>query len=324
MTLQLGTVAPVAVRTLWPNEAHDFTPWLADQLPQLAEALGLDGLELVEREAAIGSFSLDLLARETGTGRRVVIENQFGSTDHDHLGKLLTYAAGTDAHLIIWLAETLRDEHREALEWLNRHTDAETQFFAVSVEAFRVDDSRPAIRFVAHVQPNEWQRQTRALGGGASLTGRAQRYREFFQRLIDELRETHRFGRARAAQPQSWYAFSSGMSDVRYVASFAQQACIKADVYIGSNDREWNKAMFDALKTDSALIEAEFGGTLSWERLDHRSASRIVAVRAGSIDDSNDELAEHHRWFVATLLKLRQVFGRRLPVVANQIETTAT
>lgn len=321
MLTELGSLSPVPVRSIWPNEAHDFTPWLADQLPQLAEALELEGLELIEREAAVGAFSLDLLAREASTGKRVVIENQFGNTDHDHLGKLLTYAAGTDANLVIWLTESLRDEHREALEWLNRHTDAETQFFAVTVEAIRIDNSRPAIRFVVQVQPNEWQRQTRNIGKHEGTSERSERYRVFFQRLIDELRDSYRFTKARLAQPQSWYTFSSGIGDLRYEVSFAQQGKVKAALYIGSSDSSWNKAVFDKLQKDSAQIEAEFGTPLQWERLDHRAASRIASCRTGTLGDTEETLEQIHDWFLKSLLKLKQVFEKRLPLAITEIES---
>src|ERR1700675_3039065 len=134
-----GELKPVDIRGLWPNEARDFTPWLADNIERLGAALGMD-LEVSAREADIGDFSLDLLAKDLGTGRHVVIENQFGTTNHDHLGKLITYAAGIDATAIIWLTEAVREEHRQALEWLNRRTDAEIHFFAVVVEVMRIDE----------------------------------------------------------------------------------------------------------------------------------------------------------------------------------------
>jgi len=113
-----GNIALVEVRTMWPNEARDFTPWLASNLSRLGVVLGMD-LELTKREADVGDFSLDLLARDLSTNRPVIIENQFGATNHDHFGKLITYAAGIDAAAVIWLAESIRDEHRQAIEWLN-------------------------------------------------------------------------------------------------------------------------------------------------------------------------------------------------------------
>lgn len=111
-----GEIKAVDIRESWPNEARDFTPWLAENIDRLSNALGMD-LEVTTCEADIGDFSLDLLAKDLGSGRPVVIENQFGATNHDHLGKVITYAAGVDAVAVIWLMESMRDEHRQALEW---------------------------------------------------------------------------------------------------------------------------------------------------------------------------------------------------------------
>ena len=152
--VDFGELKILDPRMVWPNEARDFTPWLAANITELGDALGMD-LEVSTTEADVGDFSLDILAKDLGTGRQVVIENQFGATDHDHLGKLLTYAAGFDAAAVIWVAEAIRDEHRQALEWLNRRTDLETHFFALIVEVFRIDNSRPTFKFKPVVSPNE-------------------------------------------------------------------------------------------------------------------------------------------------------------------------
>ena len=119
-TTDLGRLEPVDLREVWPNEESDFTPWLADQknLAILGDALGMP-LEFVAREEAVGPYSADILCRDSNDGTQVVVENQLESTDHDHLGKLLTYAAHLGARVVVWIAKSFTDQHRAALDWLN-------------------------------------------------------------------------------------------------------------------------------------------------------------------------------------------------------------
>lgn len=144
------------------SEATDFTPWLAANIDVLGQELGLS-LQVRQREYQVGRYYLDILA-EDAKGRVVIIENQFGQTNHDHLGKLLTYCAGTNAALVVWVAESLTEEHIAALEWLNENTIEGTGFFGVELELLRVDDSRLAPHFRVVVQPNEWAKRSRPAG----------------------------------------------------------------------------------------------------------------------------------------------------------------
>jgi hypothetical protein len=310
MTVSLGTLQRVDPRSVWKHEAHDFSAWLADHLDLLGETLGLE-LEVVGREVSVGDFSVDILARDLGRDRLVVIENQLEATDHSHLGQLITYAAGLEASTIIWITREFREEHRQALDWLNRG-ERPAEYFGVVLELLQVDTSLPAVHFRLVASPNDWSKQSRRTSATDELSGKRMAYQEFFQSLLDELREQHRFTNARAGQPQSWYSFASGTRGFRYGMSFARGGELRAEVSIDLGDRSQNEAAFDALAAESKAIESEFGEALRWERLDGRRGCRIACYTTGAIDDPAELHERHRQWAVQRLLKLKQVFGERL------------
>lgn len=302
----LSKIKHLGLRDIWAKEAGDFTPWLADNIKDLGEALGMD-LELQEKEADVGDFSLDLLAKDSN-GRIVVIENQLAQTDHDHLGKLLTYAAGFDATAVVWVAESIREEHRQALDWLNQRTDAKTDFFGVVVEVLQIDDSNPAVNFKLVALPNEWQKPKRSRAA-AIVSTRGEAYRNYFQPLIDELREKHRFTGARIAQPQNWYSFSSGVSYASFGAVFVSNNRVRVEVYIDYGDSESNKALYDWLYKRKDEVERLLGFPLHWDRLDEKQACRISTDRSGSIQNDDEELEQIRKWQIEKLLIFKKVFG---------------
>ncbi|MEJ2407074.1 MAG: DUF4268 domain-containing protein [Candidatus Thiodiazotropha sp.] len=317
--MKFGELKRLSPREIWKNEATEFTPWLAENVDELGKALGLE-LELKAREAGVGGFSLDLLASDLGSNRLVTIENQLESTDHDHLGKLLTYAAGFDAAIVIWVASSIRDEHRQALEWLNQKTDEETAFFGVVVEVIQIDEGKPALNFNPVVIPNEWQKVRRGTGR-ASQSAKGEAYRAFFQVLIDDLREKHRFTNARLGQAQNWYSFASGVPGfkVTYGVNFCLGNRARAEVYIDHGDGEKNKKLFDLLLAERDGVEKEFGGELSWERMDDRQASRIAVYRSGAIEDDDESLSGIRDWMIDNLLLLKKVFQSRLKRLVKRV-----
>ena len=315
--MEFGKITKLNLREIWPNEASNFTPWLADNLNALGEALGME-LELKDKEAHVGDFSLDLLARDLGTGRTVIIENQLTQTDHDHLGKLLTYAAGYNASTVIWVAESIRDEHRQSLEWLNQRTDEETQFFGVVVEVFRIDDSKPAYNFKPIVYPNEWQKLKKRQST-TNISSKGEAYRNYFQALIDELRENYKFTNAKIGQPQNWYSFSSGFTNITIGAVFAMGGKTRVELYIDVQDGEKNKTIFDKLYEQKEEIENRYGTELVWERLDDKRASRIAIYRDGAIDASEEDLADIKKWHIEHLLKFKEVFTPYLKEILKSI-----
>lgn len=313
--VELGTLVRLDPRTVWKHEAHHFTPWLAEHIADLGAALGLD-LEVVEREAGVGDFSADIVARDLGRDRLVVIENQLEATDHSHLGQTITYAAGREAGVVVWVAREFREEHRQALDWLNRGAVEGTEYFGVVLELLQIDGSRPAVNFRLVVAPNEWRRSSAAATVGEGVTERGAAYRRFFQGLIDELRERHGFTNAKIAQPQNWYEFSTGVTGLRYSASFATQGRVRAELYIDLKDADTNERVLNWLR--SVPAEQEFGEPLSWEDLPDRRACRVACYRTGSIEDSSENLEIYRTWMVERLLRFRKVFGPRLAEAARQ------
>jgi hypothetical protein len=226
-SVELGKLEQVNPRNLWLSESAHFTPWLTTNLATLGDALGLE-LELIRAESSVGPFACDIEAREISTGRKVIIENQLEQTDHGHLGQLLTYAAGLDATIIVWISPLVREEHRQAIDFLNRHTAEGLDFFAVSLEVVKIGSSLPAVVFRLVASPNAWAKTVATMTRSAPPSSRMLAYQEFFQGVIDELRTVHHFTNARIGQPLSWYSFSSGTKGLLYSASFTAQAQLRA------------------------------------------------------------------------------------------------
>lgn len=185
------------------------------------------------------------------------------------------------------------------------------------LELLRIDNSRPAHSFRLVAFPNEFRKERVRQSEGRSERGEV--YRAFFQELIDQLREEHRFTRARKGQAQSWYTFASGHAGIGYSSSFAQGGRARAEIYIHGGSPEHAKALFDHFSTLRDKIESSFGETLEWERLDNRRASRIAAYRLGSIDDDSQSLQEIREWMIDNLLKFREVFGSLLPEALSTV-----
>ena len=306
----LGKIEKVDLREVWSNEASDFTPWLARNLDLLGIELGMD-LEIQTEEAEVGSFYLDLLARETGTSRQIVIENQLEDTDHDHLGKLLTYASGYDSQIVVWIARKFREEHRDALDWLNRRTGEETEFFGVAVELLKIGNSDPAPHFSVISAPNGWSKST-VSNNRRPASKKGERYRTFFQPLIDTLRDKHKFTNARKAQPQSWYNFGAGVSWATYSASFWNNGRAKVELSFDSASKERNELRFDLLKEQKDSIESALGSQLEWRRMNSNKACRIALHHPGSIEDDEETLEKTRAWMIDKLLAFKKVFGTRI------------
>ena len=311
---ELGTIEKVDIREVWPTEPGDFTPWLGENLDKLGAELGLE-LELVQTEAPVGGYSLDILAHDLDNDCPVVIENQLGTTDHSHLGQLLTYAGGFNANVAVWIAGEFRDEHREALDMLNNRTGEDTQFFGVEVEVLQIDNSRPSVNFKLVAIPRKW-RNPKRMSGGSRGTRTAEKYRQFYQELLSRLNEkAPEFADKSVEEVDTTHycSLAPAGKNARYSASFGNFAGYRiwVQLSIRSGDRDWDKNVFNQLEKHRAEIEDELGESLVW-RIDHfRRQSGIMVPRQGSIDDE-ESLEEIREWMIEWLLKFDEVFGPRL------------
>ena len=177
--MEFGELTRVAVSEVWPHEAHHFTPWLADNLDRLAKAIGIP-LELEDTEVAVEGYSADITATNRDNGHRVLIENQYGRTDHQHLGQILTYLAGLEAQTVVWISEEFTEPHLSAIRWLNEHTAEPFSFLAVRLSLVRITDSPIAPRFEVVEHPNSWDRMVRASPHTGELSETGAFRREFW------------------------------------------------------------------------------------------------------------------------------------------------
>ncbi|MCY4616060.1 MAG: DUF4268 domain-containing protein [Chloroflexi bacterium] len=321
---QLGSMGAVDVRTVWPHEAGDFTPWLAENIGELNSALRLD-IEITQTEAPVGAFSLDILGKVSGTDDIVIIENQLERTDHGHLGQLIAYAAGLDARIVVWVSPDIREEHRDAIRWLNEHTTDTVAFFAVRVEVWRIDDSLPAPRFNVVAEPSGFQRDIVQTTIKPSDRGLA--YQKFFRAFVERLHKEHPgliYTNPERVRYDSWTTFGAGRSGFELWVAFAEGGRFRVALTITTGDKARNKAAFDELHAQRDAIQGELNEPLKWERLDDWISSRAGAYQDGSIDSSSERLEELTSWAAELFPMFRAAFEPRIKALDLDALLTAT
>jgi len=314
--IELGSFERVKIKDAWPFEDGNFTPWLADNLKPLGDALGIE-LEKEAVEHPVGPFRADILALAIGeSGHRVVIENQFNQSDHDHLGKLLTYLAGIDdAKTVIWIAETIRPDHRAAIDWLNENTAEEFSFFAVEVELWRIGTSQPAPRFNVIASPNDWTRdaksRTRALTE-TPLNDLQKLYLDYWTALREVYNQENPGVTAPKGLPQTWWQTGLGRTGFQLNSVVRrEQNRILVEIYILLKGNA-SKAAFRSLQNEQVQIEKELGYSVSWELLPSNQGSRI-AVYKDSADITNRlDWENQHSWLVARMSDFKKAFSQRI------------
>ncbi len=300
----------VGVKNMWKDEARDFTPWLAAHLHMLRDPLEME-LNLVQTEKTVGPFFCDILAKAVDSDARVAIENQLNPTDHNHLGQLLTYAAGLDARIAVWVAPAFFHEHAKVLDWLNTWMGDERKFYGIKVAVLKTDNSLEP-RFFPVVTPDGWNDSLSLPQGAADP--RKQQFHDFFQPLIDRLCGPYFFDLPVLKFGNNDRTFPSSLdSAIGYRASLEGNDDAWVTLHIQCKDNHVTKRVFDDLMIDRGTIEAQIPDQeWDWRRHNGHIFSSISIRRDGSIDDSPEERTETRNWMLEHLRRFTEIFDQRV------------
>jgi hypothetical protein len=304
----LGELEKVDLRQVWKHEALDFTKWLAKQqnLDLLCKEIGGIELTVTQTEASVGSFAVDILAEDTTSGEKVIIENQLAVTNHDHLGKIITYASGLDARIVIWVFKEIREEHRNAVDWLNDITGENVNFFAIQMELWKIGDSPPAPKFNVICSPNTWANAVRNSANTHSETGLFQL--DFWSGLAEFLKDNNSTLRIRKARAGHWYDISIGKS-YAYISLIVS---VKDDFIRCDFNIRNNKVLYNDLYEKKEEIESKLGFEMEWQELPHKNSSKVTIQK--NFEDIKDESIrpQAYNWFQEVGERVANVFAQYL------------
>lgn len=292
-------------REIW-NDERNFSRWLSENISYLDDVLGIR-IQIEELEGYVDNFKLDLSGIDGVSQRPVIIENQYGQSNHDHLGKLITYSAGRDAGIVVWIANQIQPAHRKAIEWLNKISPQEMSFYGVELEVLKIDQSRPSPYFKIVAGPPSAKR--RQATPDDQVSPRNRRYQQFFDTLRGRLLELQpNFTRAKAL-PQSWWGLGIGRTGFSLSAAFASEGKFRIEIYIDTGVKEQNELALSKLEEDRFRIEEKIGDQMHWDYLRESRACRLYASTEGSIDDNEDKFRELIEWGAPLMIKFREVFS---------------
>ena len=305
--MKLGKLTEVNVRDLWKHEQYDFSAWLAkeENIKELGDVIGLNLVD-VNAEVYVGSYRCDLVAKDETTGIKVIIENQLEATNHDHLGKIITYASGLDAKVVVWVVKEAREEHRSAIEWLNNNTLSDIAFFLIEIHAYKIEESLPAVKFEMVEKPNDFIKNTKGSNSSGELNKLQAERLEFWEQFNAVVVEKGKPFNLRKVSTDHWYDVALGITGVHISITLVNKAnIVGVEVYIHDD-----KVLFDALLEKKDVIEEQNGMNFCWERLDGKKASRIKYSIHGLDFDNHSNYHDLMVEVIDKVVIMRNVFKK--------------
>ena len=312
--MKLGIIKKLELRDIWASESSDFTPWLAkeDNIVLLGDAIGIY-LEVESQEKSVGPFRADILARDINTNHYVLIENQLELTNHNHLGQIMTYAAGLDAFSIIWIAKSFTEEHRAALDWLNRITDEHINFFGIEIEVIQIGDSIPAPQFNVVAKPNGWSKSVKYSANNNELTDTKLKQQQYWTDFKEYVSTVGNPFKVQKPLPQHWTIIAMGKSYFHLsltVNSQNKSICINLEIS-GDNAKD----NFDTLQSKYEVeSKSKISSELEWMRLNDRKVSMVkLSAPYDFLDQSSHN--QQFEWFVENVKKFIEFFRPKIKTI---------
>ncbi len=281
--MELGKLKEVKLREIWKHEQYDFSSWLAkeENINELGNVLGLT-LTDVETEKLVGSYRCDILCKDEITGKVVLVENQLEPTNHDHLGKIITYASGLGASVIVWIVEHAREEHASAIEWLNKNMDSDISFFLMELHAYQIGNSLPAPYFKIIEQPNDFTQQMKSITKNEGMNESMSKRLEFWTLFNEVLINRGLPFNKRKPSTDHWYSLSVGSSKCNISIDLVNKNnFIRVSMWMPNS-----KEQYDYFFENKESIEQTVGQELIWRRLDGKKAS-MVSINIEGLDFNN-------------------------------------
>ena len=296
----------ISPRKMWPNEQLNFTPWLVDNIEELGEKIGMD-LEVVGREVSVGPYSADILAKDTNTNDYVVIENQLEKTNHDHLGKTITYASALNAKTIIWIATVFTEEHKKAFEWLNDNTNEDLAFWAIQLELWQITENTASMRFNIVCMPSS---NVKTIKRGVENETETKKIRlDYWTKFYDKLDKTKKFPSLQSPSSRFGYDISLGRSGI-HLSNFIniQKNIVAVRLYIHNQVVEKYLPALEARKDE---INSKLGCNPEWVP-NPNSIDKSIAIQHETDLSDPEKVEESLNWMVKQTIIFREVFTKEI------------